>query len=407
MTITNEGLQIPSLEEELESLSAEQRATIDALLANSSDSLLGNLNAIVASHSREAYEAIQVAFSAVNPDNAEGAILDGVCAITGTLREPAKPSRFTGTHALSVNLDAGASVQAGITKFAITGTNPPVLFVVLEDFENTTGVQATFPIEAEAEIAGPTIANAGTVTTIHTPAPGLNSVTNAKDAIVGASVESDGALRRRREAELRQVGACTLAALEADLLAYTAESGTHDILSVVILENFEDDYDVDTALPPHSFEAIIWDGPGAPVPDEDIAAIIAANRPPGIKMIGDITVADPFARFSRAAQETFQIEITLRRDGSAYAGDLAVKEALAVLAQSVQKPRGAETGSGVVAWSVYVDAAREIQGVNRITQIRLKFSGGSYVTATDIFPSLRAVAVTDTSQITVISSIGL
>ncbi len=400
MTLTAEGLEIPSLQELLDRRAAAQRAAIDPLLANTGDSVLGNFNGIEASHDREAYEALQIVASAINPDNAEGALLDGVCAITGTTRNGATPTRFGGTRKLTVNLDNGATITAGVTTFAVTDA-PAIEFVATENFTNTTGVTASFGINAECTQTGPIVVNASTVTTVVTSTPGLNFVTNATDAITGSEVEKDEALRAKREGELRQIGSSTPSGLAADLLAIKDEDDNNPIRSVVVLENYED-YWVGS-LPPHSFSPIVWDGPGEDADDTAIVSVITANRPPGIKSVGSLGTAP--SQYSRATQRAFEVELTLRVS-AAFAGAAAVKAAVALRAEKLA-PRGTADGSGVIAYGAFIDAAIHVAGVNRVTQIRMRFTTGAWVTNTDLVPGLGEVGVTSSSDVDVLTSIGL
>lgn len=400
MTLTAEGLEIPSLEELLARRAAAQRASIDSLLANTGDSVLGNINAIEASHDREAYEVLQTLTNAINRDHAEGAMLDAVCAITGTPRNPARATRFAGTRPLLVNMNNGATVTAGVTKFAVTA-NPAIEFVATKTVTNA-GATADIEIEAECTTLGAIQVGAGTVTTIATPTAGLNYVTHTEDAITGAEIETDAALRLRAERELRAPGASTVGGIASDLLAIEDADGNNPILSCVILENVED-YWVGS-LPPHSFKAVIWDSAGADADDADVIAVIADNRPAGIKAVGDIGTAPN--QFSRAVQADFEVEVTIRKSVSGYGGDDAVKAA--VLARAVELgPRGDTDGSGVIAFSAFLDAVMHVPGVNRVTLVRLKFSSGAWVENTDLVPGLGEVGVTELASISVISSTGL
>ena len=407
--ITLTGLQIPTIEELLETTSAEQRAAIDPALATGADTVIGMLTGIDASHEREAWEAIQAAHTAINPDNAEDTLLENVSAITGTVRNPATKSYFKGTRRLSVVLDDGATITGGVTKFALT-TNPAIRFVALDGFTNTTGLTQAFLVRAEAEDTGPIEAPSGLVTTIATPTTGIVSVTNPYDAVIGADVENDAALRARRERELRQGASCTAPALVADLYAYTDETDAHPIIGVGVLENFTDALDAN-GLPAHTFEVVIWDGIAAATPNLDIATIIDSNRPIGIKSHGAIVVTDVSLslgseKFSRATQRAVEIEITLRKDAATYAGDTAVKAAIAAKGQATQAPElGA--GEGIVPFGRYISAVLGVAGVNRVTLIRMKFAGGSYVSDADLSPSVRQVATIDTSDVTVIATTGL
>lgn len=404
--LTPTGLVIPSLEDLLTLSTEEQRALINQSLANGTDTVLGMLNAIDASHDREGWEAIQAIVSSVDPDAAEDVLLDHMCAITGTLRDGPKPSRFSGTHRLRVNLDPATSLTAGVHQAQLTGSSPAVLFTLTESVTNTGAVAADFDVAAECTVNGPIQANAGLVTTIATPISGWNSVTNPKDAIVGALTEGNPSLRNRREQELRQNGSGNAPSLRADLLAYQTEAGEHPILSARVLENTTDLTDAQ-GLPPHSFEAIVWDG-GSGVTDETIATIIRDHRGAGNPSHGTITYLgtgwDEPEKFSRASSVPLVITVTLKFKSGEYAGDDAVKSALALYSQAYQEPATGVGDVGIVAFSDYLATAWKVQGVTRVLSISIQVDGGAVVVNGDALPAPRTVALSDTSLINVVSS---
>ncbi len=394
--ITPEGIEIPSLEDIQTQIAEEQRAApvLGPLVANDPESLLGQMNAIEASKDRDAWEAVQTAFWSLNRNKAEDAVLDGLNAITGTTRAAAKPTRFVGSKKLLVTMTAGAIITKDVTKFAVTGSIPLRVFVAKEDF--TAPIDDDFRIEAWAEIPGPFPANAGTVTTIVTPTTGVSAVVNNFDAVIGSYVESDEAFRARADEEVSQSGGSTVPGLKADLLALEEDDETHPILAVDIIENIEDTFDFVTGLPPHSFEPVIWDGVGQDAEDEDIAEIIKANRPAGIKNVGDeeLSIDGVPYRWSRPTQIQTEIAITLYKDSS-YAGDTAVKTAVATLFQLRQAP------ARVVPYSRYSAAALAVLGVTRIDQVELNFVGDSPVVNEDLPVPPRYIAVSDSTLITV------
>ncbi len=404
--LTSTGLVIPSLEDLLTLTTEEQRALIDQALANGTDTVLGMLNGIDASHDREAWEALQAVVSAIDPDAAEDVLLEHLTAITGTLREGPKPSRFTGTHRLRVNLSPGTSLLSEVHQAQLTGSSPAVLFTLTESVTNSGAVAADFDVAAVCTEVGPIQANAGLVTTIATPLSGWNSVTNPKDAIVGALTESNPSLRDRREKELRQNGSGNAPSLRADLLAYQTEAGDHPILSARILENITDTTDAQ-GLPPHSFEAIVWDG-GSGVTDETIATIIREHRGAGNPSHGTITYIgtgwDQAEKFSRASAVDLAIVVTLKYKAGEYAGNDAVKTALALYSQENQEPATGVGDVGIVAFSDYLSTAWKVQGVTRVLSISIQVDGGAVVVNGDSLPAPRTVALSDTSLITVISS---
>jgi uncharacterized phage protein gp47/JayE len=402
--ITAEGLEIPTLEDLTTEVEEEQKAAIDPLLGTGADTVIGQFNGTHNSHLREGWEALRVAFTSLNPADAEGAILDGVCAFTGTTRNEAKPSRFKGTKKITVNLDAGTVVEAGVTSFHVVD-RPDIVFTLVADdsFDTdgtyTAGVTGNVSFEAVCTQTGPIAVNAGTLTQIATPLAGLNSVTNPTDAILGSAVEVDESLRTRREQEIRQQGSCTTAALKADLIALEDENGEKPIRSVQILENEGDEVDAN-GLPAHSFEAVIWDGPGEDAEDADVTAVVAASKPAGIKPVGDSGTNPPW---SRAAQRPVEIEVSLRFKAGVYAGDDAVKTAIATDFAAYQEPSNGDDQLGIVPFSRYLGEALKIQGVTRVVHVKLNFTGFGVFTNQDITPGVREVAVTDTADITVIS----
>ena len=388
--LTTAGLEIPALEDLRTILGSEQRAAIDPLLATDSDSLLGMLNAIVASHAREAWEALQ-AVAPADPADLEGAALDALCAVTGTIRRGPSYSLFGGTRKLAVLANPGGTVTAGVTKFAVTGTTPPVLFTATETISNLSLSPATIYVSAQCDTIGPVAANAGTVTTISTPTAGLVSVSNPFDAIKGYAGDTDAALRARRETELRKIGSCTVGAIESAFLAYAQEDGTIPVESCFVLENVSDVVD-SNGLPPHSAWVVWWDG-GSGLTSDEALALVQANAPAGTAIVN-----------SRATARLVEMQIALNYTASTYAGDLAVKTAIADLFATYQTPADG-SGSGKVPWSVYVAAVQAVPGVVSVSNFESRFQGSAvWLQETDLVPAAKTIATTNTSLITIIGT---
>ncbi|HEX5035076.1 MAG TPA: baseplate J/gp47 family protein, partial [bacterium] len=83
--------------------------------------------------------------------------------------------------------------------------------------ETTPGVFPKVDIDLEATEDGPTQAKAGFLTVIETPIVGLDSISNALDAVPGKDVETDAELKIRREETLANPGTATLDAIVARL----------------------------------------------------------------------------------------------------------------------------------------------------------------------------------------------
>jgi hypothetical protein len=283
--VTPQGLQIPTVQGLLDLIAQEQRSTIDPLLNTDPDSPQGQLNGIFASHLREAWEALGVAYNGNNPDAAEAFLLEALSAITGTKRAPATRSKFVGARKLTVNLNAGTDLPIG-TSFHVAG-DPLTLFATSEKVKATAGT-GNYLVSALCTVTGPVTCNAGTLTVIASPVVGLNSVTNTFDAEIGSTQDNDPQLRIRREKELRATGSGTVDSIRADLAAYEDASGGKPILDVNVFENTSDAFDAN-GLPPHSIECLVFDGVSQSVANDAIAQVIWESKPGGIPTVGGST----------------------------------------------------------------------------------------------------------------------
>ena len=190
--------------------------------------------------------------------------------------------------------------------------------------ETTKGVLPNVDIEIEAESAGLINAYAGTLTVIETPISGWDSVTNAADIDPGTEIETDPELRLRRDQTLATPGASTPDAIRSKILA---------IDEVDACEVFENDTSSVDAVgrDPHTFEAVVLGGI-----DQDIADIIWANKPLGIKTWGSTSVAvqddvgtSHTVKFSRPDEIDIYIIVNLTVDDDyPVGGDDEVKQAI-------------------------------------------------------------------------------
>jgi hypothetical protein len=336
------GLQIPTLEEIRDAIGAEQRAAIDPLLANDTDSVLGTMNAIVASHAREAWETLQDAAWENDPRDAEGAGLERISRITGTLRRAATRSTVT----VDCTLAGGTSLAALSSQVRVTGSDPAVLFRLVSSFTAPVGPSATYPLIFEAVAEGPVPANPTTLTTIATPTAGWSAASNPGAATLGRAEATDEELRQLRLADLFRPAAVIPKATEQRFLEVPG------VLSVRFRENLLDVKDPATGLPGRTWQIIYWDGPGASADPDDLAAALVDSRQGGIAG-GAI----------RALEVPFEVEIF----GWSAAGYSAAALKAAILAdvQATQRP-------GRDVYYSRFAAICAANGVPEIQEIRLR-----------------------------------
>lgn len=401
MTITANGLQIPTIEQMLSSLSTQQKATLEASLDTEADSPMGQLNGIFVERLREVWEGLDIAWNGMNPDAAEDFLLDALSALTGTKRGAATASVVL----LNLNLDANVTVFAGALVSA--ADNPLVVFATDADVTQGPVGGVVEDIAATCTVLGRTVANAGTLTVIQTPTVGWNTVTNPEDTIVGHERDTDPELRLRRLEELGGAGSGTVQAVRSAVLQIQLADESKPVLDAIVDENISD-YPSDSGQPGHSVEAILWDGEAADAPDDDIAQAIWDNKGGGITAYGNDTgtAVDEEGHshtvgFTRVAQVDAKLTITVvvnKDDPSTYPGDTLVLAAL-VDEHEVQS----RLGRTELRNKGYSKAVMALTGILDISNLQLGTVGDAFLTNGANYPiPLRTKILLDTSDITIV-----
>lgn len=406
--LTSEGLEIENLQTTADTILTELRANVDPVIGNDPLSVIeAQEAAIIAAHKREACEVIQHLADALNPDNAEGSLLENICAITGTAKRGPLKSTFFGARKVTATLAAGATLPLGSIFSQLD--HPEIRAVTTESKTNALGVQADVLIAAEAEDSGPLAMVAGTMSVRVSGVTGWLGVTNTADALIGRDSELDPALRLRREVEIAAPGSANVNAIRADVLRVTEEDGSQHVLECLVLENDTDVYDVKTGLPRHSIEVIVWD---AGLSTNALIAAAIFTKAAGVRTMGSIVVSvvDDYGytheiRFSRVTEKALKLELTYKRNTSLYAGDTATKALLALASQKGYE--GIESlpqrPGGSAQWSAYVAILKDQPGVKAITSARLVLSPGAFAgTFTDIDVDFREIVTLTTSNITLL-----
>lgn len=211
-------------------------------------------------------ETILQAYNSKDPNKARGIDLDIICELTGATRSPGSPS--------SVELDLsgtpGTIVPKGNTfESAATGSRWTT------DQQVTLDALGAATVNATCTIAGPTQADATTISRVIDVVGGLASVTNPDPATPGTDQQSDSELRVTRAAAVGRPGNNQIDSMLGELFAVSG------VRRVKVYENDTNSAAVDPVdnpygLPAHSIAPIIDGGT-----DEAVALAIYLKKNPG------------------------------------------------------------------------------------------------------------------------------
>lgn len=287
--------------------------------------------------------------------------------------------------------DSGKQEQPAITVASNTMTSggPAVTITVATLTEGVNQAE----VNATAEVTGPMLANAGTLTVIETPVAGLARTINYSDANLGQNLETDEELRARRAATLQVAGAGTVEAIRSRLLALTG------VTTAIVFENQDMVTDI-SGRPPKSFEAMVDGGD-----DQDIADTIWAAKPAGIATHGTETETvmdsqgfNQTIKFSRPTQKPVYVELDLIINSFfPVNGIAAAKQAI------VAKGNQFGIGEEMVTIPTLLSAIATIPGI-RDAVIRVGFAP-SPVSDANLAIAANEVATFDTGNVVVATSV--
>ncbi len=393
--LTETGFEAKTLEEIQGEIEDDERADIDAGIDLTPEQPLGQINGIMAKKFAELWEVAQILANAMNPNGAENFLLDNVCLLSGTKREPAKRSTVT----VTADVDDLFAAAAGQIIINVDG-QPDVQFRNRDVVDALTPAGA-YPIVFECTEYGPVVAVATTLSVITSPVSGLNTVTNAEDAVLGAFDEKDAPLRQRREDERTATGACTADSIRADILQVPG------VRQCYVFQNEGRTTDAN-GLPGKSFEVVIYDGETPEADDEAIAQVVWDSKPSGSQSVGTVTqtVLDSqgiprTVKFSRASVVNVWFEYDVTVDSNFFPTTGADLIKLAAFAYGTSA-----LNLGLDVFAVRFKAqALTVTGVLDVPELRLGFSISPLATA-NLAITGRQIANIDTSRITVAVTAG-
>ena len=390
--ITATGFVTPTLDDIVAELGASLRGKLGNGLNLIAPSVFSQLVGIAAAREFAVWQAAEAVYNSQYPSGSQGQSLDNVCSISSTIR--LQPTY--GTVTLRCNLDAGVTLPSG--QIVSAGANT-TQWVTTEDGTNSEDGAADVDIPARCEITGPQPAIASSLTTKVTPYSGWNSVTNPNAATPGTNIETDAALRIRRNAELAAGGSASVDAMRAALLQLEVD-GERVVVQANVFENDTDDTDED-GMPPHSMECVVDTDAGN---DAAVRACIWANISGGIRPYGSthgtVTDSQGFPQevdFSHPTEVPIYALIHLTETAD-YPGDAYVQSAIAAFINALA------LGNDVIQTQLY----STVFGVGGVTDVtRLWIGTSSPATAGDnltIGSREKATCANSSSDVTVVST---
>lgn len=447
--LTSSGFIRKTLADSKTELEAAFRAMFGAGIKVTPDTQFGKLIGIIADRESQQWEKIEAVYNSQYPGTAGDVSLDHVAEITAITRNPATRTTVTAYMAgnngtliasgtLFATIDANdqfrtlADVNLSGTQFSITslqrigttvtaqatahgrlvgqylfisganevGYNGLIRIATVPNANSftyeitaTPSTPATGSINAdpatavncEAVLTGPVQVLSRTLTQIVNTTPGLDTVSNELDGILGRNQETDDEFRMRRLAALSGLGAARLEAIRGALLQ------VNGVTAATVFENEEDVTD-GLGRPPHSIEALVQGGQ-----DADILFTVWNKKAGGIRTFGTIsgTVTDSqgndhISRFSRPTGVNIWIEMDLTVTAD-FPGTAIVESAL------LDHGNTLSIGDDVIVFPALVGALNQIPGIIDVI-IRIG-TAASPTLDNNIVIAETSIAVFDSSRI--------
>lgn len=276
------GLTLKSLNDIVTALETDLKAIYGDDISISSDTPDGQAIKIFAQACTDLREVLQDIYTSMDPDQAQGTVLDQRAALNGVAR---KGGTFTVTPVditvdRSVPLVGLDSASESITLpdgvYTIKD-NAGTQFVLIDSVTITTGLHS---LSFRAVDLGAVSVSVGTITTAVTAIAGVTAINNSSGVTTqGVDEESDTALRARRERSIAGTSTGYTDSIEAAVLALDG------VTACICDENVTDTTDAQ-GIPPHAIWVIVEGGS-----DADIAEAIYATRSAGSGMKGSEVVA--------------------------------------------------------------------------------------------------------------------
>ncbi len=412
--LTKDGLVIKTLAVIRAETEASLREAFGPSLPLGDKTLFGQINGIYSEREASVWQLVQVVDSSQDPNKAVDAALDAVCAITGTVREPATNSTVDLTLAGTPTTNVLAGTQAKTTAEDVFQTTQDAIIVILPSWSQPTAYAAgdrvtnsskcylcitsgtsgspgptstsldftdgggvhweyigdgtgVIDVPATAVNTGPVIGTAGDIKFIVTPVGGLSTIRNILDAVLGTDVQSNEGLRLLREEELSGDGTGTADAIRGKILKITG------VFSANVFVNNTDVIDAD-GLPPHSIECLVYTPSLDADTDQAIVDTIFANVAAGIQTYSGASTVTGTAvdsegvshtiLFSRPTQIPIYVDVSVVYDAKLYPSDGDVEIEAAIVAFGNTGIGGKDAVPAAIGAQAF-----KVDGVNDVSRV--------------------------------------
>lgn len=379
----------------LEEVRAAIRANVSSDIDLSTTQTDGQYAIIQAKALDEMWQVAEASYYAVWLGSADGVNLDYVGDLKGTIRRDE-------TKAV-VDLDFAGDPSTSIPAGSLVATGSNIQFETLTSV--TTDGSGDASVQAQAVEAGYSgLVTAGSITTIVSSLPGIDSVTNAEASTGGADIEGDPDYRARM-AEADATSGSSDFGIQALVAALPGVSVARVYVNRTLVESV-------SGIPPKSIEVIAEGGVVA-----DIAQTIYRAAPAEVGFYGDISevIVDDGGeshtiKFSRPDDVDIYVIINITKNSKWVTGqETNVKTAVIktiggtdTIGSTTTEYIGLGIGESVRTWEITGNLDEEgIVGIDAVEVLVGKTSSPAPSEDTILALAARERARTDNAKITV------
>ena len=261
------GISAPPYSDIYQSIIASFQLIYGSDIYIAPDSQDGQFIALLAAAINDSNQAAVAVFQAYSPTYAQGAGLSSQVKINGLSREIATNSQSQG----NVVGQVGTVILNGVVKDKNGNLwNLPASV--------TIPISGVISVTVVAQKLGSIVASAGSINSIQNPQLGWQSFVSTVNADIGASVETDAALRAR------QAFSTALPSLSIKNGIEAAIANVNGVKRFLLYENDTGVTDINS-IPAHSLSAVVEGGISSA-----IGKAIQIKKPPGIQTYGSTSI---------------------------------------------------------------------------------------------------------------------